>query len=93
MSDYATTPELYMFFYSYVFHNITVSALICLCMLYKLIIRCTSSWEFSYISLQFMGYSTTASSLHMHLYLYVCEYYTYTFYKMFVYFIKYNHPL
>ena len=66
-------------------HN-KISALICLCVLYNIIIGCDSSWKFCYISLLCMGYFTTALSLHMHLNKYFCEYYKYVYCNMFVYF-------
>ena len=49
------------------FHNITVSTLICLCMLYNIIIGCNSSWYLFSIFILCMGYSTTALLLHLHL--------------------------
>ena len=41
-------------------HNITVSTLTCLCMLYNIIIGCTSPWGFDSKFLLCMGYSDTA---------------------------------
>ena len=62
------TPELYLCFIDMFVHPITVSSLICLCMLYNLIVGCTSSWSFCPIYLLCIGYFTTVSLLHMHLY-------------------------
>ena len=73
-------------------NNIIFHSFICLCILYNLIIRCTSYWEF-FISLRFMGCSTTASSLHLCFYSYVCEYYIYVCCNICVYFIQSNHWL
>ena len=81
----------YIYVYIYLFlHHITVSALICLCILYNIIFGSNLSWEFGYISLLCMGYSTTALLLHMHLFCHFCEYYIYVYLDMFVYFIIYN---
>ena len=46
-------------------HNIMVSTLTCLCMLYNIIIVLTSSCEFDSKLILSMGYSTTVSLLHM----------------------------
>ena len=51
----------------FVYHT-TMSALIYLCMLYNLIVGCTSSWVFFPISLLYMGYSSTVSTLPSQLY-------------------------
>ena len=75
----------YIFFFIDMFvHNITVSLLTFLCMLYNIIIGCTSSWEFSSILLLCMVYSTTVLFLYLRLYSYVCEYYIYVSCYMFV---------
>ena len=49
-------------------HDINVCVLICLSFLYNITIDCTLSWDICSISLQCMGYSTTASSLQLCLY-------------------------
>ena len=48
-------------------HNITVPECICLCILYNIIIGCTSYWCFCYISLLCVGCSTTSSLLYLRL--------------------------
>ena len=58
-------------------NHITVSVLICLCMLYYTIVGCTSSWVFPPISILCMGYYYTVLSLHPYLDEYVCECYIY----------------
>ena len=65
-------------------HNITVSALTCLFILYNIIIFCTYSLGFGYILIFCLGYSTTVPLLHMCFYSYVCKYYIYFSWDMFV---------
>ena len=59
---------IYMFL-----HSITFSALICLCMLYNIIVDCTSSWVFCRISILVMGYYSTVLLLHPQLHYYFFE--------------------
>ena len=49
-------------------NNITLSSLTCVFMLYSIIISYTPYWEFGYLFLLCMGYSTNASLLHLRLY-------------------------
>ena len=64
-------------------NNITVYALICLCILYYLIIGYTSSWYFCSIHILCMVYSTTVPLLHLCLNWYFCEYYVYFYCDIF----------
>ena len=81
----ATTTEIYLRFYLYVcayyngdciymfVHIITVSRLLCLCLLYNLIVGCTSSWAFYHMSPLCKGYYSTVLLLNSHLNYYVCK--------------------
>ena len=64
-----------------------VSLLTCLCMLYNIIVGCTSYWVFCPISLLCISYSSNVSSLYSQYYSYVCACYIYVYCNMLVYFI------
>ena len=76
------------FFICMLVHHITVSSLMYLCILYNIVVWCTSSWLFPPISLLCVVHSTTASLFHLNLYSFLCEYYTYVYCNIFVYFIR-----